>query len=377
MAITIFWIALAGIAYVYIGYPLVLMVWRRLGRRPVQKRAYEPTVSLVIAMHNEGRNVLAKMRNCQELDYPAGKLQLIVSLDAPTDLTALLLQNCTPAGVTILCSPIRKGKATAVNAGVAAATGEILVFGDAGQRLDPNAIRELVSNFADECVGAVSGALILLDKHGREARDGAGAYWRYEKALRAMESEIHSVAGATGAIYAVRHSLFRPLPACTLLDDVVVPMRIVLGGYRAILDPAARAYDAVSNSTHSEYRRKRRTLSGNYQLLADMPELLAPWRNPIFVQFISHKVGRLLVPYGLAALLISNLFLLRDFYLATFACQVLFYCLAASGRLISLRATVLPYTFVVMNWAALTGLFEFVRGSTGIWNADGLRRRLG
>ena len=112
-------------------------------------------------------------------------------------------------------------------------------------------------------------------------------------------------------------------------------------------------------------------------VLADMPELLVPWRNPIFVQFISHKVGRLLVPYGLAALLISNLFLLRDFYLATFACQVLFYCLAASGRLISLRATVLPYTFVVMNWAALTGLFEFVRGSTGIWNADGLRRRLG
>ena len=109
-----------------------------------------------------------------------------------------------------------------------------------------------------------------------------------------------------------------------------------------------------------------------------MPELLAPWRNPIFVQFVSHKVGRLLVPYGLAALFISNLFLLHGIYLVALAGQVLFYGMAAAGRLISSRAAVLPYTFVLMNWAVLAGLFQFARGTTtGIWNPGELRGRLG
>src|SRR5579863_915979 len=377
MATIIFWISLVGVAYVYIGYPLVLMAWRRLAGRPVRKRSHEPTVSLVIAMGNEAGNVLPKMRNCRDLDYPPDKLQVIVSLDAPTDSTYELLRDRVSPGVTIVFSPIRGGKAAAVNRGVAAATGEILVFGDASQRLEPNALRELVANFADESVGAVSGALILLDEHAREACDGAGAYWRYEKALRAMESDIHSVPGATGAIYAVRRSLFAPLSAGTILDDVVVPMRIVLGGHRAVFDPAARAYDAVSDSAECEYRRKRRTLTGNYQLLAEMPELLSCRRNPIFVQFISHKVGRLLVPYCLAALFISNLFVMHGAYPAAFAAQVLFYCTAAAGRLIPNRAAILPYRFVLMSWAVLAGLFLFARGATGVWSRDISRRRLG
>ncbi len=377
MAAIVFWIALAGVTYVYLGYPLLLMAWRRFARRPVQKRACEPTVSLVIAMHNEAGNVLPKMKNCQELNYPAHKLQVIVSLDAPIDSTFELLRDWTSQGLEIVFSPIRKGKASAVNSGVAAARGEIVVFGDAAQRLEPNAIRELVANFSDESVGAVSGALILLDEYGRESKEGAGAYWRYERALRTMESEIHSVPGATGAIYAVRRSLFEPLPPDTLLDDVVAPLRIVLGGHRAILDPSARAYDVAGESAECEYNRKRRTLTGNYQLLAEMPELLAPWRNPIFVQFVSHKVGRLLVPYGLAALFVSNLFLLHGIYLAGFVAQVLFYGMAGAGRLFAFRAAVLPYMFVLMNWAALAGLVQFARGVTGTWNPAGLNRRLG
>jgi poly-beta-1,6-N-acetyl-D-glucosamine synthase len=377
MAAIVFWISLAAVAYVYVGYPLVLMVWRRLAPKPVRKCAYEPTVSLVISMENESCNVLPKMRNCRDLDYPPEKLQVIVSLDAPTDSTYELLRNIAPPGVRIVFSPIRGGKAAAVNRGVSVATGEILVFGDASQRLEPNALRELVANFADESVGAVSGALILLDEHGREACDGAGAYWRYEKVLRAMESDIHSVPGATGAIYAVRRSLFAPVPAGTILDDVVVPMRIVLGGHRAVFDPTARAYDAVTDSAQCEYRRKRRTLTGNYQLIVEMPELLSCRRNPVFAQFVSHKMGRLLVPYGLAALFVSNLFLLRGAYRAAFAGQVLFYLLAASGGLVGHRAAVLANRFVLMNWAVLAGLFQFARGTTGIWSRQSSRRRLG
>jgi cellulose synthase/poly-beta-1,6-N-acetylglucosamine synthase-like glycosyltransferase len=337
MATIIFWIAFMGVVYVYIGYPLVLMAWCSLARRSVRKRYQEPGVSLIIAMHDELSNVRSKMKNCLELDYPRNKLQVIVSVDASADGTDILLRNYALEGVEVVHSSVRKGKAAALNSGVAVATGEILVFTDARQRFDTKAVRELVANFADESVGAVSGELILLDERGRESSEGVGAYWRYEKLLRAMESDIHSVPGATGAIYAVRRSLFRYLPPATLLDDVLLPMKIVLAGHRAIFDPAARAYDVAAESAECEYRRKRRTLTGNYQLLVEMPELLAPWRNPIFVQFVSHKVGRLLVPYCLAALLISNLFLLSGAYRVALAVQVLWYGMAVVGWLLSLR----------------------------------------
>ena len=377
MATILFWAAFSCIAYVYAGYPLLLMLWRRVSRRPVDKRNRELSVSLVIAMHNERNNVQAKMRNCFELDYPADKLQIVVSLDAPTDGTDALLQDYAGQGVEVVCCPVRRGKAEALNSGMAVARGEIAIFGDAGQRLEKSAVRELVANFADESVGAVSGALVSLDRDGREATDGVGLYWRFEKKLRAMESDVHSVPGATGAIYAIRSRLFAPLPPGTILDDVVVPMRIVLGGKRAILDPAARAHGAATRSPGSEYERKRRTLAGNYQLFAEMPELLVPWRNPIFVQFVSHKAGRLIVPYCLAALLISTLFLPDGVYRAAGFLQVMWYMMACAGWWASRggeprlgRLMAIPYVFVLMNWAPVAGLYYFLRGRTlGIWNS--------
>jgi cellulose synthase/poly-beta-1,6-N-acetylglucosamine synthase-like glycosyltransferase len=339
MAATIFWTALVGVAYVYAGYPLLLLTWRTWGRRPVRKRRQEPSVSLVIAMRNERRNVQAKMQNCFDLDYPASQLQVVVSLDAPTDGTEALVRAYAAKGVEVVSSSVHRGKAEALNSGVAAATGEIVVFADARQHFEKGAVRELVANFADASVGAVSGELVLLDDRGKESSDAAGAYWRYEKKLRAMESHIHSVPGATGAIYAVRRELFKPLTAGTILDDVAIPLRIVLAGKRVVFDPAARAYEVASGSTKSEYGRKTRTLAGNYQLFTQMPELLAPWRNPIFVQVVSHKLGRLLVPYCLAALFISNLFLLHGFYLVVMVSQVLWYALAGAGWLVSTRGS--------------------------------------
>jgi poly-beta-1,6-N-acetyl-D-glucosamine synthase len=334
----IFWISLSCIAYVYVGYPFLLIVWRSLIRRPVHKQYQEPSVSLVVAMHNERKNARSKMENCFELDYPAEKLQVIVSLDAPTDGTDAIIREYTARGVDVLYSPIRRGKAAALNSAVAMASGRFVLFADARQRFEKGAVRELVANFADESVGAVSGQLFLLDDQTKEASDAVGAYWRYEKGLRAMESDIHSVPGASGAIYAIRRELFAPLNPETILDDVVIPMRIVLGGRRSIFDPSARAYDAVSQSPELEYERKTRTLTGNYQLLVEMPELLVPWRNPIFVQLVSHKLGRLLVPYCLAALLISNLFLLDGFYFVVLVCQLFWYMLAGAGRLMSTRS---------------------------------------
>jgi cellulose synthase/poly-beta-1,6-N-acetylglucosamine synthase-like glycosyltransferase len=338
---------------VYAGYPCLLMAWRRLAPRSVRKSAIEPTVSLVIAMHNESEHVAAKMGNCFELDYPRHKLQIIVILDAPTDGTDSLMSQYAGQGVEILKSAVRSGKASALNRGLARAIGEVVVFADARQLFEPRAIRELVANFADESVGAVSGELILMDSEGRVAGDAVGLYWRYEKTLRAMESDIHSVPGTTGAIYAIRRSLFEPLPPQTVLDDVVIPMRIVLKGKRALFDPAARAYDTVAASPEIEYDKKRRTLMGNYELLVEMPQLLLPWRNPIFVQLLSHKVGRLVIPYCLVALLLSNLFLLHGFYLLFFACQVAWYLIACAGWLVALgrgtAATAAPFERLEKN----------------------------
>lgn len=337
MAATVFWLAFVGIMYVYVGYPSLLIVWRRLARRPILKRYVEPSVSLVIAMHNESRNVHARLRNCFELDYPSDKLQVIVSLDAPTDGTDDLVRAYADQGVEVVHSAVRKGKAEALNRGMAIASGEIVLFADAGQQFEKSAVRELVANFADESVGAVSGELVLLDDHAREASDSVGLYWRYEKKLRAMESDIHSVPGATGAIYAIRRQLFAPLPHGTILDDVLIPMRIVLGGKRAIFDPAARAYDVVKQNPEDEFERKKRTLMGNYQLIAKLPELLLPWRNPIFVQLVSHKLGRLFVPYCLGALFVANLFLSAGFYRFVFVSQVLWYVAALVGWWLSNR----------------------------------------
>jgi cellulose synthase/poly-beta-1,6-N-acetylglucosamine synthase-like glycosyltransferase len=398
MAAIIFWSAFTVIAYVYIGYALTLKLWQRLARRPVHKRYQELSVSVVMAMHNERRNVRAKLHNCFELDYPADKLQFIVSLDATTDGTDDLLRDYAGRHIDIVSCPVRGGKAEALNRGMAIATGEIVMFVDAEQRLEKSALRELVANFADESVGAVSGELVLLDEDGKEATDGVGLYWRYEKSLRAMESDIHSVPGATGAIYAIRRDLFVPLSSGTILDDVIVPMALVLGGHRAIFDPAARAYGAVTQSPAIEYEKKKRTLTGNYQLLAEMPQLLVPWRNPIFVQVVSHKVGRLIVPYCLAALFIANVFVFDGFYRLAMLAQVMWYITACAGWWVSRRPEVLPrttekrrgskgkmgrtlgklalipYTFILMNWAAVAGLYCFVRGrSLGIWDAVAMK----
>ena len=331
MAEWTFWISLAFASYVYCGYPLVLLVWQRLAPWPVEKAPWEPDVTLVIAAYNEKRNMRQKLLNCLSLDYPRERLQVIVSLDGSTDGTDILAIMAASQGIHVMYSPRHKGKAAAINSAVQNARGTVLIFMDARQTLNRNVIRELTANFSDPAVGAVSGELVLVDDGGAEARNGIGLYWKYEKFIRMSESRIHSVAGATGAIYAIRRECFRELPEDTILDDVVLPMSIVLSGKRVVMDPAARAFDRAAEDPKVEFGRKVRTLTGNFQLLSFMPELLFPWRNPIFIQFISHKVARLLCPYMLAGLFISNLFLRHGPYLITLVLQLIWYGLAIAG----------------------------------------------
>lgn len=376
----LFWISLGFVFYVYLGYPLLLLVARLLRPRPVRKAHWEPMLSLVIAAHNEREHIEEKLLNCLSLDYPREKLEILISLDGPADGTQQIVRCYTSKGIRAVYSLVRIGKAAALNRAVAAARGEVIVFADARQRLDRWALRELVASLADPSVGAVSGELVLAEpggEPGEEARHGIGVYWRYEKWIRALESGVHSVVGATGALYAVRRELFSPLPEETILDDVVVPLQVVRAGKRVLLERSARVYDSVASSPQAEFRRKVRTLAGNYQLLVLLPELLLPWKNPVFFQFLSHKVGRLLVPYFLLFAFLANLFLTEGIYALALMSQILWYGLAVGGALVFRRQAAgggifsrllrLPHTFVLLNGAVIVALYHFLRQREELW----------
>lgn len=345
----LFWLSASCIFYVYVGYPLALAAWTRLARRPLAARKVDddsalPAVSVLLAVRNEAPRLAARLDNLLALDYPRDRLEIVVVSNGSNDGTSTVLAPYADRVVSIaLHAP---GKAGALNVAVAAASHDVLVFADARQRFAPDALRRLVEPLADPAVAGVTGELVIDTERARvdEASpvgEGVGLYWRYEKWLRRNESAVHSVLGATGAIYALRRSAWTPLPLDTLIDDVLAPMRAVLAGGRIVFAPDARAFDQASPDAATEGRRKRRTLAGNYQLLWLEPRLLLPVVNPVWVQFVSHKVGRLLVPYALLALLAANVSLASSsvLYGATLALQVAFYLLAAHGAVIAADAS--------------------------------------
>jgi len=277
-------------------------------------------------------------------------------------------------GLQVLECATPVGKATALNIGVAAATRDIVVFADARQSFSPNAIAELVSVFHDAAVGAVSGELILVrGAEIGEVHEGVGLYWQYEKLIRRSESAIASVVGATGSIYAVRRELYVPLAPNTLLDDFLVPMRIVLAGYRVVFLRAARAFDFSSATTSREFSRKVRTLAGNFQAVAMEPRLLDPRANPVLFQFVSHKLLRLVVPYFCLIAWVSSAMIDKPVYRALFVAQTLFYAIGLLNLtpLKPTRVTALvrvSWTFMVMNAAAVAGLWMYLtREEHEIW----------
>jgi len=343
----VFWISCLLLVYVFFGYPLILAGLALVVRKPVQKRKIEPSVSLILAARNEADRIGYRIRNLLSLDYPKDKLQIILALDGPTDGTESVVHCLDHSQLELVHLPWPRGKAAAINAAVKRATGDIIVFTDARQIFEPNAVRELVANFADPRVGGATGELILESGASNEPSAPVGLYWRYEKRIRSLESRIHSVVGVTGAIYAVRRWLFRPLPDKAILDDVMIPMRIVMLGYRVVFDSAAKAYDSLSCCPAAEYARKVRTLAGNYELLAKIPGLTSPSINPIFFQFVSHKIGRLIAPFALAAMFISNALLVhRPFYALLFAGQSAWYTCAVLGHVESLRHASAPIPVV-------------------------------
>lgn len=363
----LFWFALAVLAYTYAGYPLWLALRARLAPRPPQRRGgYLPRVAILVVVHNEAARVAAKIDSCLAQDYPTERLRVLVVSDGSTDRTADVVAGYADRRVSWLPCPQRRGKAACLNDGVAACDDEVIVFTDARQRLSTDAVSRLVAVLSDPAYGAVSGELVFVKDEASAFGEGVDAYWRYEKLIRKSEAAVHSVPGATGALYALRRSAFRPIAPQTILDDVAIPMQACLAGLRVVFDGRAIAYDQPSTALAQERRRKVRTLAGNFQILALMPALLVPWRNPIFLQYLSHKVLRLVAPWAMLALLGLNVLLAADsgFFRVLLALQLAFYGLAAAGSfwpaLSAWKPARVVQAFVALNAFAVLGLVEFL-----------------
>lgn len=366
-----FWLLISLTLYCYFGYPLLLWLMAQLRSNPVQKGSYEPRISVVLSVWNEEDVIKEKLRNLLSLDYPKEKMEILIGSDGSTDKTTRVIRGFNDPRIHLIDRPRRQGKMATINELVQAAKNEAIVFCDARQTFAPSAIRELVSNLADSHVGCVSGELIFKEKkEGGATAKGVSLYWNYEKFIRKHESRLHSMLGATGAIYAIRRELFVPIPPRIVLDDMFVPLQIIRKGYRAVLDESAKAYDQAADSPREEHRRKTRTLFGNYQIFGLFPDLFNPLCSPIAIQLFSHKLLRVLIPLFLILLFILDLLLIGEpLYQIMFYLQIAFYGMAVMGALsryqkrgifnLISKICYMPYVFCLLNFSALAGTLRF------------------
>lgn len=364
----LFWGAVLGLVYIYLGYPAVLAAWARLRSRTHRREGIRPTLSILVVAHNEEARIGRRIENLLALDYPAGAVEIVIASDASTDETVALARQYAPRGVEVVAFDRHRGKAAVLSELIPRLRGEIVVLMDVRQTIATDALCRLVDNFADPAVGAVSGELMLLEGEEAGGTEGVGFYWRYEKFIRLRESLVDSAIGVTGALYAIRRALFEPIPEETILDDVLIPMQIARQGFRVLFEPAARATDRLAANPAAEYQRKVRTIAGNFQLLWRHPWLLNPRANRLWVQTLSHKALRLVSPALLALALLANLALLDSaFYRLTLALQLAFYGAATAGHIWPAVAKKLPllsipHAFCLLNWSTVAAFYRFLRG---------------
>lgn len=328
-----FWTALAGLAYIYVGYPLLVAGLGRLF--PLQRLRSPQTcqVSVVISTYNDGPLLAQKLDSLLAMEQAEQIVEILIGSDGSTDHTAELLASYPDRRVRCLEFPVRRGKPAVINSLVPECRGEIVLLTDVRQQFDARFLVECLANFADPCVGVVSGELVLKAAEGDStAAEGIGLYWRYEKFLRRAESGFRGVPGATGACYAIRRTAWQPIPDATILDDVAIPMHAIAQGYRCVFEPRAVAYDRPAQSTQQEGIRKRRTIAGAAQLVRLFPLWVIPGGHPLGFEFCSHKLLRLLSPLCLAVVLVTNVLLATiPPYGVLLSTQLCFYVAASVG----------------------------------------------
>ncbi|HLF13456.1 MAG TPA: glycosyltransferase family 2 protein [Bacteroidota bacterium] len=373
----IFWICSVLVLHTYFLYPLIVLIWHAIGRKSaVPPVDHTPSVSIVLAVYNEEAIILEKIENLKNLDYPADRLEILIGSDGSSDNTNTLLGKHCGAGCKIFRFGPRRGKPSVINDIVAEARGDIVVLTDANTRFFPDTIRELASPFADPAVGAVSGELNLYTNEDSVGGRGEVTYWRYENWLKEKESEIFSTIGAAGAVYAVRRVLFVPLPtAKSVVDDLLVPLRVVKAGYRTIYRKEARAEERVTGRVGGEFQRKIRISASNFNTISDIAPLLHPRYHFVSFALWSHKIIRWCAPFLLLTMVCASGILAwkSAFFLGLVYGEIVFLILVLMGvfaEKFRIRIGILsfPYYFIAMNAALLLGFFRFLRqGQPPTW----------
>jgi cellulose synthase/poly-beta-1,6-N-acetylglucosamine synthase-like glycosyltransferase len=364
----VFWCCAALIAYMYLGYPFALWCIARYRTRPVLTKRIAPTVSIILVARDEEQALSAKLENLRNLSYPRELIQTIAVSDGSRDATAgLLLAEGNELEPIIFDIP--RGKAVAINEAVRRATGEILVFVDVRESIAADALLELTASFWDPEVGCVCGE-VTPDREPDLHAYGFFSYWNIERLVRRLESASGSVVGVTGAIYAIRRTLYRPIAKQTVLDDVVIPMHVVKQGKRVVYQPSAIARDLQFRDRGQEFSRKVRAMMGNLQLLRLEPWLLTS-ANPIRLRFVSHKFLRLLCPLLLVMLFVASGKAKGILYQGIFVAQIVFYCVAAFGTIFPLsrriKCIAVVNAFVILNAAATLALCNLMIGKLPVW----------
>ncbi len=380
MAELVFWCAAVLLVHTYFLYPVMLFVldgmaqvlhnvrYMRSGanRRRDEQPSELPRVSLVVAAYNEASCIEAKLRNSLALDYPAERFEVLIGSDGSSDGTDELVQRCTDERVKLSAAP-RGGKTSVLNRCIPVARGDIVLLSDANTMIEPEAVKRLVRHFEDPEVGAVCGQLRLFNPTKAEYEEST--YWTYESLIKFYEGKRGAVVGANGGLYAIRRSLFEALPPSTIVDDFVIPLRILEKGYKVTYEPEAVAHEETTEDYGKEFGRRARIAAGNFQSLRMVPGLLSPLSGFPAFAFWSHKLLRWCAPALMGLALLANFFLVNSiFYRLTLVGQVTFYTLAYLGKKGALRGSMrrvasVAYYFVTMNLAIVVGFWRFLRNS--------------
>jgi poly-beta-1,6-N-acetyl-D-glucosamine synthase len=367
----IFWASLALVAYAYVGYPIFLVACHFFVRRHASRtdESLRPTISLIMAAYNEVAHIRQKLENCLALDYPPGKLEILIGSDGSNDGTNQIVEEFADRGVKLFAFTDRRGKMAAINRVVKQATGEICVFSDVSERFDADAMTKLVRHFADPSVGLVAGNHIF-DKKKTGLGIGTAVYRNFKRFLWRIESRVYSSCRCDGPIYACRRELFPFPPDGTINDDMAVPLGVLSQNKRLVFEPEAVVRGESHGKTGQFFRQKIRCMAGRYQLLAWCPNMFRPWPIRRWWIFLSHNVIPLFVPWFMLFALVANAVLWfsgNELYQALLIAQGCFYFVAAAGYVAEQRGfhwppAAVPFYFVAANVGSLFGFFAFAFG---------------
>ena len=309
MLAILFWLSLFFIIYTYIGYPVLIALIAKL--MPFQNRvsvASDPFVTLLITAYNEEAVIEKKIENSLSLDYPSDRLQIIVAADGSSDRTAEIVGKFHDRGVELTHTSLRNGKLAAINRAIAQARGDIVVFSDANNMYDSQAIRKLITPFADSTVGASTGAKLII-QDGSDLSGAEGIYWKYESWIKTNETVLGTCTSSVGEILAIRRELYKPPPSHIINDDYYIVLDLIKRGFRIFYVAEARSFEYISATARDEMVRRTRMNTGKYQAIF-MSYGLLPFTRPVMLwQIISHKYFRAFLPFGFIGALLTNIFL--------------------------------------------------------------------